>query len=134
MNEYRDWRGAVRGERRGAIYFMYASGIVGEAAARALCSEADASIEAGTSVYIVGDWSEMVSFDTEFRTIMTAWVVRNTKKTKSIFIFVKSAIVSVGVNMAAIALAPVGIRLTSTTDRKAFDERMRELTCAVASL
>jgi hypothetical protein len=125
--EYHDWRGAVRGERRGAVYFMHASGIVGEAAARTLCSGADTLIEEGESVFIIGDWSEMVSFDTAFRTTMTAWVVKNTKKTKSIHILVKSAIVNVGVNMAAIPLAAVGIKLTSTTDREAFDARLKAL-------
>ena len=124
--EHRDWQGWARGERRGSVFLIQISGIATGEVARALCAEADRTIEDGASVHFMNDWSEMTTFDTDFRKVMVHWGMSHPAKVKSFFILLRSAMVNVGVNMASIPLRAVGVKLTSTTDRTIFEQRLQE--------
>lgn len=130
--EHRDAHGTAIGERRGPVFYIQICGIATKAIGTALCAEADRTIPDGDAVDFMNDWSEMVSFDTEWRQAMVNWGMSHPEKVRSFFILLKSAMVSVGVNLSAIPLRAVGVKLTTTTDREVFDEKLREAMGACA--
>ena len=130
--EHHDAHGRAIGERRGRVFYIQICGIATKAIGTALCAEADRTIGDGDVVDFMNDWSEMVSFDTEWRKAMVNWGMTHPKKVRSFFILLKSAMVSVGVNISAIPLRAVGVKLTTTSDRKVFEEKLREAMDACA--
>jgi hypothetical protein len=75
-----------------------------------------------------GEWSQMIGYDREARQLLTDMILQNRTKFAEVSILTGSTMVSVGVNTAGLATALVGISLTSTTDRRAFFEKLRNAT------
>ena len=84
----------------------------------------DARIEQDGSVTLFHEWFDVTGYDTSVRLDWTEWTQRQRANISSTHILVSSRIVAMGVRTAALALALVGAKLVSYTERERF---MREL-------
>lgn len=93
------------------------------AMAQALVAEFDRFLRGHSVLRAAHDWADMSSYAGEGRSFITDYCLRERRRIGECHILVKSAMVSMGVNTAAIALKAVGISISSTTERSLFEQR-----------
>lgn len=108
-------------QRRRGITVITVVGHLSNNDADELMAELIAIIAREGDLWMFNDWSEMTSYDSLARMRLTAWAVEHRDKIKTITIWSTSPIVRMGVSTAALALALVGVKLESASNRAEFE-------------
>ena len=122
-----DARGSLAMSQDGPVLAFRVEGQLTVDVAKAIAAESARVIATHGRYAAMHDWSAMKKYDAGARELLTEFASKHRKQVVATHILVSSGFVALGVNAAALALKPLGVVLTCTTDADTFARRGDEL-------